>query len=180
MRKVMVDLFSGFGGASEAMKQNGWQVIRIDNEPRVKPDILADIRQLPIELPDRPLLVWASPPCTYYSRYDLMFHGGLFPNEPAPSLELWRASEAAIKAIDPHYWVIENVRGARRFHGNPCYRFRSYYIWTNIPMMLRPIWKYESKLKLQKGFDDPLRTQHKGYIPYPISDAIRLSIEAYL
>ena len=31
----MLDLFSGLGGASEAMLANGWEVLRIENNPEL-------------------------------------------------------------------------------------------------------------------------------------------------
>lgn len=45
---VMLDLFSGLGGASQVMVERGWKVIRVDIESRFKPDIVADVRALPL------------------------------------------------------------------------------------------------------------------------------------
>ena len=58
----MLDLFSGLGGASRAMRERGWDVITVDIEPEFNPSIIADIStyhyegKLPVDL------VWASPP----------------------------------------------------------------------------------------------------------------------
>ena len=174
---TMLDLCSGFGGASEAMKRNDWQVTRLDIEPRVNPDIIADLRALPLAANVSPTLLWASPPCTEYSRYDQ--RDSLFPGEPEPSLELWQAAEAAIELLRPRYWIIENVRGAVRFHGPATYRFGPYHLWTNIPFMVQPSWTHVPKYSLCSG-DDPLHSAKRGYIPYAISDAVRLSIEAQM
>jgi site-specific DNA-cytosine methylase len=176
MRKlVMLDLCSGFGGASESEQRNGWRVIRLDIEPRVHPDIVADIRTLPLA-PFPVDLLWCSPPCTYYSRYD---QRGLFPNEPEPSHELWRACETIIERWQPRFWLIENVRGATYFHGRPDFKLGPYHFWSNIPFMITPIWTHRKKHNLCSG-TDPLRSAKRGYLPYPVSDAIRLSVENML
>lgn len=172
---VMLDLCSGFGGASESEKQNGWTVYRVDIEPRVKPDVIGDIRQLPL----RPFLVdllWVSPVCTEYSRYD---QKSLYPNEPEPNHDLWRAGQAIIEHWQPRFWVIENVRGAKLFHGPADWRIGPYYLWTNINFFLQPIWERRRKQNLCWG-SDPLRGAKRGRLPYAVSDAIRLSVEAIL
>ncbi|HLW72145.1 MAG TPA: hypothetical protein VKS22_16165 [Candidatus Binataceae bacterium] len=35
-----LDLCSGLGGASQPAKDRGWKVIRVDIDPRFKPDIV--------------------------------------------------------------------------------------------------------------------------------------------
>ena len=173
---TMLDLCSGFGGASEAPKRNGWRVIRLDIEPRVSPDIIADVLDpLPIQ-PGHVDFLWCSPVCREYSRFD---QPGLFPGEPIPSFDLWRACERHIREIQPRYWLIENVRGAVRFHGRPTYKVGPYHFWTNIPILLKPVWPRVRKWNLCSG-TDPLRGAKRGYIPYPVSDAIRLSVEYLL
>lgn len=39
---LMLDLFAGLGGASRAMQEAGWIVIRVDNDPQFNPDICTD------------------------------------------------------------------------------------------------------------------------------------------
>ena len=37
---LMLDLCSGLGGASKAMKERGWDVITVDVNPEFSPDVL--------------------------------------------------------------------------------------------------------------------------------------------
>jgi len=55
----MLDLFSGMGGASEAMKDRGWEVIRLDIKEKFKPDLVGDIKRLPLK-EYKPDLIWGS------------------------------------------------------------------------------------------------------------------------
>ena len=56
-----IDLCSGRGFWGE-------DTIRIDIDPSVKPDIIADVRYLPLRSGIRPDKVFATPPCTYLSK----------------------------------------------------------------------------------------------------------------
>lgn len=108
---VMLDLFSGLGGASQVMVERGWTVIRVDIEPRFKPDIVADVRALPL----RPFpvdLIWASPPCQEFSKWGLRC---FYPNPPEPDLSLALATKAIIERWRPQAWAIENVWASRKW-----------------------------------------------------------------
>jgi hypothetical protein len=54
----MLDLFAGLGGASQAMIDRGWRVVRVDLEPRLRPDVVADVAHLPLRW--QPDLLWAA------------------------------------------------------------------------------------------------------------------------
>ena len=169
---LMLDLCSGFGGASAAMAEHGWRVVKLDIEPRVHPHIVGDLRSLPL----RPFpvdLLWVSVPCTDYSRNDLPW----FRDEPPPDLALWKAAEQVIAEWQPSWWVMENVRGAQRWHGKATVHFGSRFLWSNLPAFVQPVWKFRGKHNLCSG-TDPLRNAKRGYIPYPISEAVALSVEA--
>jgi site-specific DNA-cytosine methylase len=140
---TMVDLFCGINGASMSMRErvDRWRVIGIDREHVNKrenfsrravrnPEIIADVRALPFADNMHVDFLWASPPCTYYSRYDKKCW---YPNEPEPSHELYMHARAAIDDLKPKYWAIENVRGAQRFWGKATAHFGPVYVWTNIP-----------------------------------------------
>jgi hypothetical protein len=105
----MLDLFSGTGGASAAFRQAGWDVVTVDNDPQHHPDVLADLRRW-AWAGERPELVWASPPCTEFSRTSMPWCRAKGP--PEPSMELVEAALRIVQETQPHYWVLENVRGA--------------------------------------------------------------------
>jgi hypothetical protein len=108
----MLDLFSGLGGASEAMRLAGWDVVTVDVEPRFNCTYTADL--LTWECPDHAGfdLVWASPPCTEFSRSFLPWLRGKYPD---PNLDLVRSALRIIRQVSPKYWIIENVRGSIRW-----------------------------------------------------------------
>jgi SAM-dependent methyltransferase len=108
----MLDLCCGLGGVYREFQRAGWFAVGVDIAAWVKPTIVADIRALPLA-PRRWDFIWASEPCTYYSRFS---QPGLYPNEPLPDLGLARCIRALIAELKPARWVVENVWGARRFY----------------------------------------------------------------
>jgi hypothetical protein len=83
---IWLDLCSGLGGASQPALDRGWTVIRIDVERRFGPDIVADIRSLPINPARlRPTVLWASPPCQEFSKHGLRC---FYPNPERPDISI--------------------------------------------------------------------------------------------
>lgn len=174
MTLTMLDLCSGFGGASEAMKRHGWKVTRLDIDPRVKPDVVGDLLALPLK-PYPVDLLWISPICTEYSRFD---QKGLFPNEPEPDHALYNAAREVVSSWGPRFWVIENVRGAIRFWGQPTYQVGPYKLWTNLPLAPGRGDNQRKKHNLCSG-TDPLRSAKRGRMPYELSDSVRQIVETF-
>lgn len=129
---IAVELFSGTAGATAAFRTHGWNVITVDIDGRHKPDIIADVRALPLNLgPDvgRPVeLLWCSPPCQEFSDANV--------NKPLrPSLDLYFAALAAVRMMRPRYWIIENVRGAIPFFGTPVQKVGPFCLWGYFPLL---------------------------------------------
>lgn len=122
-RPLVIDLFCGLGGWSEAFLAEGYRVVGFDNERHVYGDqkypaqlVLQDVLTLHGSQFREAAVIVASPPCTEYSLWGMrMFH----PNPPVPDKRLWEAAarigrEAGVPTI------IENVRGAPNTSGgNP-------------------------------------------------------------
>lgn len=170
----MLDLFSGLGGASQAMFDRGWEVVRVDNNSDFNPDYCVDILSwVPSFDPGSFDLVWASPPCTHFSRY---IQRGVFLGEPLPSLDLYNASRRIIAQLRPTYWVIENVRGAVRFFGPGFISYGPYFIWSNLPELpvLRSKFAF-NKSRVTVGHSR--RASERSKIPYRLSFAVAEFIE---
>jgi site-specific DNA-cytosine methylase len=170
----MVDLFSGLGGASAAMRDRGWRVVSVEMESRFRPDVVADVRQLALRDGLAPDLLWASPPCEAFSRSAMPWH----PDEE-PDLELVLAAREAVRRLEPKWWVIENVKGAVRWLtpvlGRHTARIGPLYLWGRMPLILlgqapRP-WK-----ERLSSVQDALRAK----VPYEISEAVAVAVETAL
>jgi hypothetical protein len=66
----LLELFSGTGSVGRSFKAIGWDVTSVDMDPKSGARILTDIGtwNYAVHEPGRFDCVWASPPCTHYSR----------------------------------------------------------------------------------------------------------------
>lgn len=189
--RSMLDLYAGLGGASEAMLQTGWDVLRIDNNPllnNVENMVIMDVKKLnPRSHEDKKLdLVWASPPCLEFST------GYAAPRPTAqragldfePDMSLLEEAIRIIDILQPRYWCIENVRGAVKdfepYLGPPRLIIGSFYLWGNFPTFDMPDSFYHTKCG--KGSGDkhsshPLRANYRALVPFELSEQMRLAIE---
>ena len=194
--KKMLDLFSGLGGASESMLNNGWEVKRIENNPELTfipnttIDCVKNINQTIKNYiqnghqPLAPTLIWASPPCLEFST------GFSAPRPKAqragipfePDLSLMLAAKEIIDNVGPKYWVIENVRGAikdfRPHLGEPQMIVGPYVLWGNFPKFSVDENSFPTKAEKDTWSNDPLRANKKALVPYVLSDALRSAIES--
>ena len=117
---IELDLFSGLEGASAGFKERGHKVITVDNDPRFKPTLVADILALRAEELEAygPFdFVWASPPCNHFS---IMTVSKCWTPEGEPkecakaALELVRRTLALIVDLRPRAWLLENPVGMLR------------------------------------------------------------------
>lgn len=115
-KPLMLDLCCGLKGASAAMRERGWEVVTIDNDPRFDPDVVADVRTFRWEGP-RPDLVWSSPPCVEFSRESMPWcRRGI-----VPDMSIVDACVRISRESDARFWLLENVRGAIKwfYEGSP-------------------------------------------------------------
>ena len=191
----MLDLFSGLGGASEAMLNHGWEVKRIEKNPELVlvpnteiMDVydlgqLLDINIADGHYPDQPTLIWASPPCTDFSNgfsspKSIAIRAGEKYN-PQEAIDMVIETKRIIDLIQPKYWILENVRGSIKYIseilGPPRLIIDSIVLWGRFPLWaMPPNYKH---VKEDAWSTTPLRANIRAKIPYEVSDACRQSIE---
>ena len=187
--KRMLDLCSGLGGASEAFVKAGWDVLRIDNNPLLEDVPNTEIRDIlelvpPYSFGEPYDLIWASPPCVEFSQA-FSAPGMIAKREGVdfdPNMELLRKCKQIIDALNPKYWVIENVRGARKAFSielmqPPRQIVNQFYLWGKFPFLhIDPNWRH-SKYENDPWSSDPLRANKRGKIPLQISEALLREID---
>jgi site-specific DNA-cytosine methylase len=178
---LMLDLFSGLGGASDAFAAAGWAVVRIDNDPaltarrKVFPnavDVVADLSTWSWNGP-RPTLIWASPPCTEFSRESMPWCRTGNP----PSMDLVNAGLRIIRECDPKYWVLENVRGATKWFEPTLGKRRSshgpFFLWGTYPRFEARVEPFKEKLSSK-------RRAERAKVPECVSVGLLRAVEADL
>lgn len=165
---LMIDLFSGLGGASEAMKTRGWKVVRVELERMFAPDVVANVKHLPIRC--RPDLLWASPPCTKFTRQHMKCW---YPNDPPPDMSLVEATYQAVRQLKPKFWIMENVIGAQKFIGLCTQRFGKQYLWGDFPLVMMTDYP-------KRGPWVGRPPEDRAKIPHELSLAVARTIEGAL
>lgn len=203
----MLDLFSGFGGASEAMVQSeNWEVLRIENNPllhnvpRTTLSCVHDFRDYmkkQIEecgqMITKPLtLLWASIPCTYFStgysspRSITERQGGRLEDNAGfqEVMRLVETTKELIELLKPKYWIIENVHGSRRFlepHFGKPKKFGSFLLYGKYPALNidQGLQHFFATYKKPDVHSgNPLRSNIRAKVPIELSNAVCQSIEA--
>lgn len=188
-RRVILDLCSGLGGASEAFRDlDKWLVIRIENNPALK-DVphtqLLDVLEWTdwIDSIPHPEIIWASPPCTDFSRgFDAPAPTAQRNGEDfEPDLSILRACMDIIDYFKPKWWIIENVQGAQNPFA-PLLRRRAqrigpFYLWGVFPHLALPYTFTHSKVDGDTWSDDPLRPNRRAFVPLDISLALCRAVE---
>ena len=64
----LLELFSGTGSIGRAFAAQGWEVISVDLDPRANATYRCDVAQWDCSCVGEVDALWASPPCTHYSR----------------------------------------------------------------------------------------------------------------
>lgn len=118
----VLDLFAGLEGWSRPFREAGHEVFSVDWDVKFDVDLHADIRSLrPYDLPWKPDLVLASPPCETFSVASIGTHwtGGHRAYEPKTEaakqgLEIVEATWELLLDLNLPAWVVENPRGVLR------------------------------------------------------------------
>jgi len=177
---VIWDLCSGLGGWTEAFVQDGWTVIRIENNPLLQhiphtyPLDVLDWRQW-IENFPTPDIIVASPPCLEFSnayaapkptahRAGKEFH---------PDMRVLQAVVEIIQTKDPTWWIIENVGGANHDFSKwlgqePNQILMPFLLWGKFPAIPMPKNFQHEKQKNDKR-NSKIRSNYLAMIPFELS-----------
>ena len=116
----ILDFFAGTGSATQAFKDAGHEVIRVEIDPRFEAEE-DDVMKLDAEYLTNTYgqfdFIWASPPCTSFSVASIGYHWK--DNKPSDQalhgIELVLHTIDLIKDLKPTFgWLIENPRGLLR------------------------------------------------------------------
>jgi len=109
--------------------------------------------------------IWASPPCTEYSKLFKPF-ASLGPYREV-DLGLWEHCLRLIAEAKPRYYIIENVQGALRIWGQPKVRCGSFYLWGDMPA-----WPVGVFRKNTQSWPKASRARERGRIPRPLAEQV--------
>lgn len=121
-RLRVLDLFAGLGGWSQAFRDRGHDVTRVELDERFEAEVYADILRLDEKDLAGPWdVVLASPPCECFSVASIGHHwtGGHRAYMPK-TVEAWKAQALTahtfdlVPKLDARAWIIENPRGLMR------------------------------------------------------------------
>jgi len=165
---LMYDICCGLKGASKTMLERGWRVVTIDNDPAFDADIVADVRDWhPVGL--SPDLIWASPPCYEFARENMPWCR----TGESPDLSIVEACWRIIREANPRYWIIENVRGAMPYLGQPAFIYGAFYLWGFFPVLGNIIKDYRKK----ESYGSQQKAE-RARIPSRLSLAVARAIES--
>ena len=122
---IMIELFAGSARMAQTFREAGFETFTVDIEetsrdPERQIDLIADVLSLQaVDLPSNPHVVWASPPCTYYSKArhlsgkEQAFAPGGRPltQEAHDANRLVQHTLHLIEQLEPNYWFMENPEG---------------------------------------------------------------------
>ncbi len=145
-KPLAVDLFCGLGGWTEALLEEGYDVIGFDIERHEYGEhrypgqlVIQDVRTLHgSQFKDAALIV-ASPPCQAYSYRAMPWKRAKALPPPDNTLfeTCFRIQREACEAAGRHVpLIVENVRGAQKWVGRARWNFGSFYLWGDVPALM--------------------------------------------
>jgi site-specific DNA-cytosine methylase len=166
----VLELFSGTGSVGKCCKQLGWDVVSVD---MILPaDHKCDIMDFDYKQYDKDEfdIIWASPPCTNYSKLQDAWLGrmrkGQIYTKEIQEEEMKQDDKLVLKTLEiidyfkPHYWFIENPAASkmkdREFMKDLNFYLIDYCMYSN--------WGYRKRTRIWTNREDfkPLICDGKG------------------
>ena len=101
----LLELFSGTGSVGNAFRDRGWEVISLDSNPAAGADICEDIMDWDHQSIGPVDFIWASPPCTQYSKARTR---AKLPRDLALADAIVQRTLDIIRELSPYAWIMEN------------------------------------------------------------------------
>jgi len=180
--KRMLDLFSGFHGASQAFQADpSWDVVSIDDNPLLAAtfswDLADDLVCDGIAELGHFDLIWASPPCIEFYKCRAPYFPDYYGKQP--DMTLVEQTIRIIQEVEPETWVIENTKAGAHYMepylGRPRSIFGPFYLWGSYPKFEADVPK-DIKTRQDKRWS-PLRSNHKAKVPASISRGLHDVLE---
>ena len=115
----VLELFAGSRSFSKVAEEMGMETFTTDFKSFDKIDYVVDILDFDVsKVPFKPDVIWASPPCTYFSVASIghHWHKDHTPKteEALHGVKIILETKWIIKTLEPKYFYIENPRGKLR------------------------------------------------------------------
>ena len=115
----VLELFAGSRSFSKVAEEFGYETYTSDFNPFDKIDQVCDIFDFDInKIPFKPDVIWASPPCTYFSVASIGHHWNKDHTpktfEAVKGVKIVQKTLDIINELSPKYYYIENPRGKLR------------------------------------------------------------------
>jgi site-specific DNA-cytosine methylase len=167
----VLELFSGTGSVGKCCEALGWDVVSVDLllPATHECDIMDfDYKQYPQDDFD---IVWASPPCTNYSKLQdcwlgRMRKGEIYTKETQEK-EMNEDDKLVLKTLEiidyfkPHYWFIENPASSK-MKDRPFMKDKPFYL---VDYCMFSDWGYKKRTRIwtnKKDFDNKLCNKKCG------------------
>ncbi len=190
----VLDLFAGQKSLKQPALDLGMEYFSVELLPELEPDLVADVADLSAsDIPFKPDIIWASPPCTHFSVASIGTH---WDTDNTPKTEKARKSLALVEyTVDlmesyaDIYWFMENPRGKlrkvisdrpRMIRHQVSYcrygfdRMKPTDIWTNSPDWIpRPMCRnghpdHKAAPRESKTGTQGLSAEEAGKVPYDL------------
>lgn len=123
--RYLIELFSGSKTISSvAENEFGYSTCSIDNNPQLSPSICTDIMDLKLSALSNKKqcsVIWASPPCTYFSKLTIAQHWKKMIKAHRQYVYMPQTDNAwsAIKIVERTLWLIKKINPTWYFIENP-------------------------------------------------------------
>lgn len=119
---ILLELFCGTKSIGKVFERNGAEVFSLDFDPQHEPSLCIDILKFTTDmLPERfrkPDVIWASPPCTFFSVASIGHHWNADHTPKSKNallgVQIVEKTLQIIRELKPKYWYMENPCGKLR------------------------------------------------------------------